>query len=439
MDFRTHASTLLTAVAAIALGQAIQFSGPYRRGLPLILLSVALVASVLALHAPADARRQGRATSATVILLGAGLLWQLLELAVFTPVLRPDRAWLVRILIAAAAAVIAAELAGVVRGAKLRLPLLVALHFALGVLIIRGSPHPFIDVYTWHVEAFRALGQWTNPYAITMPNIYGHEHFYGPGLMVNGRLQFGFPYPPLSLLVAGTGHLLGGDYRYANLAAMGLTALLIGTCRPGGVALAAAALFLFTPRTLVVLEQGWTEPYVVLLLAATVWCACRAPALLPLALGLFLAIKQYTIVAAPLVLVLSPGPWRDSAHTLLKAVLVAAVVTLPFVAADPAAFIRSVVELQLRQPFRGDSLSYAASWVRVTGLAPPPMWLAFVAMAAALAVCLRRAAGGAAGFAASTAVTLLVFFAFNKQAFMNYYFFVIGALCCALAAAEPAP
>jgi len=422
----------LLAVAAIALGQAVQL----RRPLSLPLLTLALAAAFLALRPPAwwDARVGKRAT---LVLLGAGIFGQLFELAVFTPLMRPDHTALIRALVAAAAVVVAMELAGIARGARLRVPLLVALHAVLGVWIIRGNPQPLIDVYTFHVEAFRALGQGMSPYGITMPNIYEHDAYYGPGLSVNGRLQFGFPYPPLSLLLAGAGHVLGGDYRFTNLAAMGLTALLIGTCRPGRLAPAAAALFLFTPRTLVVLEQGWTEPYVAFWLAATVWCACRAPALAPLALGLFFAIKQYTIVAALLVRLLYTRSWGDAGRALLTAGLVAAVVTLPFVAADPAGFVRSVLELQMHQPFRADSLSYPAAWVRLTGLAPPPAWLAFALMAAALAVAARRAASGAAGFAAAVTFSLLVFFAFNKQAFMNYYFFLVGALCSALAAVEP--
>ncbi|HEU5197136.1 MAG TPA: hypothetical protein VFW70_20530 [Methylomirabilota bacterium] len=435
----TAINGLLIAVAAVALGQAIQFSPPYRRVRPNLLLTVTLLAAALTLGPPRSwpARLAGRDAQAMHIVLGAGLLWQLFELFVFSPLLRPARAGIIRALIAAAAVVIAVELAGVGRAARWRLPLLVAIHFALGVLVILGAPQPFIDVYTWHVEAFRALGQGMNPYAITMPNIYGHEHFYGPGLMVDGRLQFGYPYPPLSLVLAGAGHVLGGDYRYANLAAMGLTALLIGTCRPGRLAFLAAALFLFTPRTLFVLAQGWTEPQVALLLAATVWCGCRAPVLVPLVLGLFFAVKQYAVLAAPLAVLLSPAPWRARGRTLLKAMLVAATLTLPFVVADVSGFVRGVVVLQVRQPFRADSLSYPAWWVRATGLAPPPAWLALVVLAVALVLCLRYAARSVAAFAGATALASLVFFAFNKQAFMNYYFFVVAAFCCAVAATEP--
>ena len=432
------------AVAAIALGQALQLGLAFRRPFPLLFLTLALVACVLAVWQPEwwRARVPGGAWRTIILLVGAAVLGQLFQLATVAPALylHPGPLGLALLVVGAlgAAAVIVAELAGIVRFARLRLVVLVAIHFALGVWIIRAVPEPFIDVYVWHVEAFRALGQGLNPYGATIPNIYGHEGFYGPGVVVGGRVQAGFPYPPLSLLLAGVGHVLGGDYRFANLAAMGLAALLIGTRRPGGLVI--AALFLFTPRTLLVLEQGWTEPYVVLLLAATVWCALRAPALVPVALGLFFAVKQYTVLAAPLVVLLYPGPapWRDAARALAKAALVAMLATLPFVVIDPSAFFRDVIELQVRQPFRADSLSYPAAWLRATGRMPPA-WPAFVLAPLALAVGLWRAPRTPAGFALAVALTFLVFFAFNKQAFVNYYFFLVGALCCALVAAGPEP
>ena len=435
----TSLNRLLIAASAAALGQAMLFDSPYRRLITYLLLTAALLAAALAVRPPGSGAQRTRAMAerATVILLGVTLFWQLFELFLFTPLITAARADAIRLLLAGAAVVIAVELTGLPRGGRWTLGLLVGIHVALGVLVIRAMPEPFIDVYTWHVEAFRALGQGINPYAITMPNIYGHEQFYAPGMTVNGRLPFGFPYPPLSLLLAGAGHLLGGDYRYTNLAAMELTALLIGTTRPGRLAFTAAALFLFTPRTLAMLGPGWTDPQVALLFAATIWCALRAPALMPVALGLFFAIKQYAILAAPLAVLLSPAPWHASRRMLLKAVLVAAAITLPFAVADVGGFVRSVVLLQIRQPFRADSLSYPAWWVRTTDLPPPPAVLAFVVLAVTLALCLRYAARSAAAFAAATALAFLVFFAFNKQAFFNYYYVVVGALCSALAAAGP--
>jgi len=432
------------AVAIIALGQALLFFG--RRPMAVLFLTAALGATVLAVLAPAasGAGPEARARRATLVILGVALPVQLLDLAVVSPgrYMEPGRAGRVLLVVAAVAAgiIIAAELAGAIRFARWRLPALIAVQLALGIWIVRASPDPFIDVFTVHLEALRALGQGLDPYGRTFSNIYSHDNFYGPGLVVNGRVQLGFPYPPLSLLMAAPGQLLAGDFRFGDAVAVALAALLIGTCRPGRLAVGAAALFLFVPRGLFVLEQGWTEPYVVLLFAATVWCACRAPALVPLALGLFFAVKQYAILAAPLVVLLhaGPGAWRKTGRTLLQAAAVAAVVTVPFIVAGPAAFVHDVLKLQIVQPFRPDSLSYLAEWAYLTG-SMPWMWLPLVVTPVVVVLCLRQAPRSVAGFAGAVALSALVFFAFNKQAFVNYYFFVVGALCCALAAAAPHP
>src|SRR5713101_3737194 len=128
----------LMVVAAIALGQALQLSNGHFRPVSLMLLTVALVASFLALLLPESrhARLVSRAGRATVIVLGAGLVWQLIQLATSAPAIdaRPGRAWLVAVFIGAASAavLIGAELGGTAWLATLRLPLLVAVHFALG-------------------------------------------------------------------------------------------------------------------------------------------------------------------------------------------------------------------------------------------------------------------------------------------------------------------
>ncbi|HYO57448.1 hypothetical protein [Archangium sp.] len=434
----------LLSVAAVTLGYAVQVANGARHPDSMGLLTATLVASLLAvvLPEPRHARLVRLAERTTLVLLGVGLVGQFVLLATASPAvyLRLGREGLTPFLagIAAAAVLAGAGLSGQPWLGRLRLPLLVGVHVALGTWIIRHSPQPHIDVYTFHIEAFQALGKGINPYAITMPNIYGHEQFYGPGLVVDGRLQVGFPYPPLSLLVAGAGHLLGGDYRFANLVAMGLAALLMSTCRPGHWAQVAAMVFLFTPRTFFVLEQGWTDAYVALLVAATVWSACRAPRLLPYALGLLFAIKHYMALAAPLVVLLYPGPqpWRETARTLLKAAVVAAVVTLPFAVLDPKALYNDLMGFQLRQPFRMDALSYLSWWAARTGQ-QPPSWLGFAMVLPAIGLSLWRAPRTPAGFAAAMAMTFTVFFAFSKQAFCNYYYFIIATLCSAIAAWTP--
>jgi len=187
----------LVAVAAVALGQAIFLFG--RRPLAVLLVTATLIALSLAVWVPGA--WPARAARAAIIVLGAGLLAQVIELAALPPALyaQPPGARVVLVAAGAmAAVVIAAELAGVVRFARLRLPILVAIQLALGVWIVRASPAPLIDVFTFHREALRALGQGLDPYGRTIPNIYAHDAFYGPGVVVNGRAQIGFPYPPLS-------------------------------------------------------------------------------------------------------------------------------------------------------------------------------------------------------------------------------------------------
>jgi hypothetical protein len=334
----------------------------------------------------------------------------------------------------------------------LALPILLAIHFALGVWIIRNNPIPHIDVYVFQQESCAALLNGQNPYAITFPNIYGpHAFVYGSHMKVEDRVNFGFPYMPLSLFLALPGYLIAGDHRYSQLAAMTLAAILIACARPSILSYLAALLYLFTPRSFMVLEMAWTDPFVVLLLAATVFCALRRPRFTPYILGLFLATKQYLLFVPILAILLmqSPFHWRAYLKFLAKAAAVGLLVSAPLILLDPHAFIRSAVLWQFEQPFRKDALSYLAwhawnkdalgyrAWYAWNFSEHHPAsrtWLAFLAAALMSAFALRRCPRSPAGFAAAIAVVYLAFFSLNKQAFCNYYFFVIGAICCAIAA-----
>jgi hypothetical protein len=288
-------------------------------------------------------------------------------------------------------------------------------------------------------DAATALLSGVNPYAITFPNPYPDGVYYGPGMVVDGRLTFGFVYPPLSVVLSVLG-AWAGDVRYAQLGAMTLAALFMAYTRRGSLGGLAAALYLFTPRNLFVLEQSWTEPFVVLFLAATVWCAARHPRVAPFVLGLFLAVKQYAVLALPLALLIGRPPmsfagWRRLA---VPAVLVAAAVTLPLALGDPHGFLRAVVLLQFDQPFRPEALSYLGLLAHGSTVPPFGTGVAFGVAAIVGGLALWRAPRTPAGFALGVAALFLAFFALNKQAFANYYFFVIGALCVAVAATDPA-
>jgi hypothetical protein len=317
-------------------------------------------------------------------------------------------------------------------------PLILGLFALCCIATLVASPEPRIDVFLFHRAAIRALLHGQNPYAVEIPNIYGHTAFFGPGVADGQVVHAGFPYPPASLFLSTAGQLLTGDARSAQALALVLTAVLL--LRAGGSqALLAALLFLSTPRIFFVLEQSWTEPFLVLLLTACVVTARRKPRLLPLTLGLLFALKQYTVLIVPLVPLLfgRPFAWGKSLRVLLPAFGVALVLTLPLVLWDPAAFFHSALWMQFNQPFRPDSLSFTALWT-AAGQPPPPVTpLVLVATLAAVVLALRRAPATPAGFGAATGLVFLTFFAFNKQAFCAYYFFVLGAFICALGAAHP--
>jgi len=315
--------------------------------------------------------------------------------------------------------------------------------FWVGLWIIKTTPNPFIDVFVFQQESAEALVHGKNPYSMTFTNIYGQgSPVYAQDLQKDGRVNFGFPYAPLSLLMILPGYL-AGDHRYAQLFALVIAAGLIAYSRPGIIATLAAILLLTTARVFMVLELGWTEPLVILWLAATVFCACRYPRATPYVLGLLLAAKQYTIFIPPLaaLLVTPRFTWRGYGKLLLKAFIVAAIVTLPLILWDHHAFMRSAVTLQLKQPLREDALSYLLwyYWHVDKEAAKAMTWLPFAGVALMIPLCIWVWPRNAGGFAGAVAVVYFSFFALNRQAFCNYYFLVIAAMCCAIAALDHEP
>ena len=105
-----------------------------------------------------------------------------------------------------AVAVASAALGGIIQRRplvrRLAVGALLGTHFSLGVWMIRPSPSPLVDVFVFQRDSAAALREGSNPYSITFPNIYGNSEFYGPNLVVVGRLMFGAPYPPVGVVAA---------------------------------------------------------------------------------------------------------------------------------------------------------------------------------------------------------------------------------------------
>jgi len=298
----------------------------------------------------------------------------------------------------------------------------------------RANAEPVIDVLTFQRDGVHALLHGTDPYAVTHADPYSPElHYYSKDFASNGRILVGYPYLPLSLLWVVPGYLLG-DVRDSDLIAVALTALLIFWMGESVASFLAGILLLAGPRTPTVLVNGWTEPIMALTLALVVYCALHHPRWLPVALGLFLASKQYSLLAVPVVPFLLPeSSWKKATKLLLQAVSVAAAITLPFALWNLNAFWHDVVLFHLSQPFRPDSLSYSALLLRLGAGAVAPAAV-IVATACALVLVLRYVPHSPAGFACAVAFLTAAFVVFNKQAFLNYYFFIAAAQCVGFAA-----
>src|SRR5665647_727157 len=140
-----------------------------------------------------------------------------------------------------------------------------------------------------------------------------------------------------------------------------VTAFALRRLASDRVGRAAAVLGVAAPSAIFTLSGAWTEPTLVALLACLVLALeRRRHAFVAILLGLFLASKQYVVVTIPIIWLMLESVAR---RVVFIGLGVAAVVTLPFFLVDPAAFRRAVVEFQLFQPFRSDSLSLLVSSV----------------------------------------------------------------------------
>src|SRR5689334_9511743 len=438
MTMRAPINLAPLALATVTLGVALQVRDGLYSPLAVALLAISTGVVVLA-FIPKSALNQDWTDS----ILAIGLLFQLGLLYTDFPGshhhVHARREYWPFLAIVSTAVVATIVLIANRRAARVGLMLFIAIYLSAGVWLLRFTREPLMDVFAFQRDSCEAIVRGINPYALTFPNLYGPagEWVYGPGLVKDGRLLFGFPYMPVTLGMELVGHLIFRDYRYALLLAVAGAALLIGWKDASRRGALCAAVLLFTPRGFYVVEQGWCEPLVVLLLCATVVAAERWPRVAAILFGLLVAAKQYDLFMVPLGLMLVPAqtPWPRIVRFFLVGLCAAVVATIPVMLWDVHAFWESAVMLQFRQPFRADSLSFAALIANVGG-PRIGVWPSILAVIIAIAFCLRRIMWHPAGFAIAVAVSYLAFFAFSKQAFANYYFLVIAAPCCGIARAE---
>lgn len=318
---------------------------------------------------------------------------------------------------------------------------LVVLFLGYGTWVASLYPDALSDVTIFNREAGEAILHGRNPYEVVFTSPYSPEYsavVYGPGMVVDGVLQVGYPYLPVAALLFAPAVLLG-DLRLALTAAIAVAvaALLFAQhrteARPRVVS---PWLLAILPGVVYVIGVAWTEPLSVGLLGLSVALLLRRSPWAAVALGLLFVSKQYFVVALPLVVLLLPL-FREIPGGIRRNVGVAlgtgAAVSVPFLLWNPSQFWESVVTFQFHQPFRADSVSALAWLVNHHGWPPESVFgvLPFAGALLAAGVLAWRAPRTPAAFAACVGAVLLVMVLLSKQAFLNYYFLVIGAFAIA--------
>ena len=268
--------------------------------------------------------------------------------------------------------------------ARVRFCLIVAAAIVMRILILYSSPQAIVyertNVFRIQTDAARAFfEEGKNGYTLKF-----HERVLDLG---NAAKDYGLPYPPTAVYPPMAFWYVFGDVRTAwiacDLTAALMIYLLARRMRPGQGRFheLVTAAFLFLPRSLYVLENGWTEPLMAAALGglALALATARGPLLTGCLMGVWLTSKQYVVLAVPLLIRLR----RASINAWLWAAVAGIALTLPFILWDFGALLDKTVLFFFESPGRADSLSVygamARSGVELPAWASVGIWLLAVA------------------------------------------------------------
>lgn len=296
----------------------------------------------------------------------------------------------------------------------------VSTQLALTVVTLVGSPTPKIDVWVVLNQGADALGR--------AGNVYTEQWGGSPGV------QDLFPYLPWMNVLTAPGRWVAGDVRWMllvwSLALLaGVWALARGRRARGA---AVVAVLVLAPGSLTQVDQAWTEPVLAALLVWFAVCVHRGRAwwaVLPLALAC--ASKQHLVLLVPMLLVWRPFGWRRTVATGG----LAAVLVLPWLVADPEAFVEDTVTTLLTfHPIRfantwylyllnehGMTLPFGVTAVVMLGAVAGSVWA------------VRRRQPDVDEVLRWMALVLAVASLVNKQAFYNQYWLVAALVAASLA------
>ena len=297
--------------------------------------------------------------------------------------------------------------------------LLAVIVAAMGAAAVFGA-RARIDVLFMHFEAAQDLWAGLNPYeSVVVPD----TDPYAPA----GSYIEGYVYTPTVLATYSVAWRLFGDPRWATVLSVAAFVLLL--VRPWSVAnrlshlarISTALIFVSFPALELVFNRGWTDllaaPF--LLASSVVWR--RNPVAAAVLLGVALSTKEYFVVLAPLLLLLTDSfRWK-------RALIVMATVLLtyaPFVLSDIGVLFRQSAALG-EAAVRPDSLGFAG-----LGIAVPS--LVSLALGMAVAVVASRGKQDLASIWLGAAAVFAVVFTTGFQAFINYWIFIVALILMAV-------
>jgi len=252
-------------------------------------------------------------------------------------------------------------------------------------------------------------------------------------------LQDVYPYLPVTTVLLAPFRWAYGDVRYGLLVAAALSvvvARLLTAPRVGWrespryVPALLPLLIVVAPKWPFLIDQSWTEPLLVLLLAGALLALARnRPTLAVIALALALASKQHVALLLPLFALWPVFGWR---RTVASGAL-AGVLVLPWWLASPQAFWADAVDANLSMGVLTRALC-VPSWLIRQDVETSFLFL-LVALGVAYGLVLWRVPRTLAGLALGSAFVMLTLDLANKQSFFNHYTLPLGLMVVALCAA----
>lgn len=287
----------------------------------------------------------------------------------------------------------------------------------LRCLIPWASPSPIIDVFVQFQESAQHLLSGMNPYTTPVSDVYQGARSYGYQV-------YGYSYFPANLYLQTIAYALLHDIRYVYILMEIISGLLFYKLyqKTGNkIHLWIYLLLLVHPRGLFVLEQAWTEPLIVGLLALFAYVKIFHPQKLRLSALLFgylISLKQYLVY-----FLLHYFFLERKSGKYFYSLMIIVLGMLPFVIWDVQAFIHYAVLFQLQTAFREDGLTFIAAFHRWFGFQTGKQLAGFLGLGVSLlTVYLLHRHDKLLVFFISAISTLLVMFAFGSQAFCNYYY-----------------